>query len=236
MKLNPGKILLLVLLFSFFSVLWANALYEKGISNRKASETVETPEFRRLFFSNEMLETREELSYECRSFLDRVEEDAVYFPIPESSYDKSLTVSYIDSWMAERNYNGEGVHEGTDIMAGKNVRGLYPVLSISDGVVTNIGWLEKGGYRVGITSPNGVYFYYAHLESYACIKKGDDIKAGQLLGFMGDSGYGEEGTVGKFDVHLHLGIYSWDTGKEISVNPYYVLCALETKKLKYAYS
>ena len=121
-------------------------------------------------------------------------------------------------------------------MKGENVRGLYPVLSMSDGVVTNIGWLEKGGYRVGITSPNGVYFYYAHLESYADIKKGDNIKAGQLLGFMGDSGYGEEGTVGRFDVHLHLGIYSWDTGEEISVNPYFLLQKLETKKLKYAYS
>lgn len=138
--------------------------------------------------------------------------------------------------MAERSYKGESVHEGTDIMAGENVRGLYPVLSMSDGVVTNIGWLEKGGYRVGITSPNGVYFYYAHLESYADIKKGDNIKAGQLLGFMGDSGYGEEGTVGRFDVHLHLGIYSWDTGEEISVNPYFLLQKLETKKLKYAYS
>ena len=121
-------------------------------------------------------------------------------------------------------------------MAGKNERGRYPVVSMSDGVVTNIGWLEKGGYRIGITSPNGVYFYYAHLESYASVKEGDDIQAGELLGFMGDSGYGEEGTVGKFDVHLHLGIYSWDTGEEISVNPYYVLLSLNGKKLKYSYS
>ena len=59
--------------------------------------------------------------------------------------------------------------------------------------------------------------------------------AGQFLGFMGDSGYGEEGTVGQFPVHLHLGIYSFEEGKEISVNPYYVLLALEDKKLKYYY-
>ena len=138
--------------------------------------------------------------------------------------------------MGERNYKGSGVHEGTDIMASKNVRGLYPVVSISEGVVTNLGWLEKGGWRVGITSPGGVYFYYAHLESYADIQEGDTVMAGQLLGFMGDSGYGEEGTVGKFDVHLHLGIYSWNSGEEISVNPYYLLQYLEDKKLKYDYS
>ena len=236
MKLDTGRIFLLLLLVSFFTVLSEHALYNTGIENRRAEETVEAEEYRRRFFSDEMLGAKDTLSEACRSFLNRVEADAQYFPIPESTLDESLTVSYVNSWMAERSYKGESVHEGTDIMAGENVRGLYPVLSMSDGVVTNIGWLEKGGYRVGITSPNGVYFYYAHLESYADIKKGDNIKAGQLLGFMGDSGYGEEGTVGRFDVHLHLGIYSWDTGEEISVNPYFLLQKLETKKLKYAYS
>ena len=53
---------------------------------------------------------------------------------------------------------------------------------------------------------------------------------------MGDSGYGPEGTGGKFAVHLHLGIYVYDGGEEISVNPYFVLLYLENKKLKYAYS
>lgn len=90
-------------------------------------------------------------------------------------------------------------------MADKNERGLYPVISISDGMITNLGWLEKGGYRIGITSPSGVYYYYAHLESYAEIKEGDQVQAGEMLGFMGDSGYGEEGTTGQFPVHLHLG-------------------------------
>lgn len=236
MKNNPGKLLLLVLLFSFFTVLSTNKMYEEGIRNRKSTETVESPEYRRLFYSDEMLKSKKDLSVQCRSFLDRVKLDVKYFPIPESTIDDTLTVSYVDSWMGERKYKGTSGHEGTDIMAGKNERGLYPVVSMSDGVVTNIGWLEKGGYRIGITSPNGVYFYYAHLESYASIKEGDDIQAGELLGFMGDSGYGEEGTVGKFDVHLHLGIYSWDTGEEISVNPYYVLLSLNKKKLKYSYS
>ena len=64
------------------------------------------------------------------------------------------------------------------------------------------------------------------------------MKAGELLGFMGDSGYGEEeGTVGKFAVHLHLGIYIEDeTGEEISVNPYWVLKWLEGRRLKYQFS
>ena len=106
---------------------------------------------------------------------------------------------------------------------------------MTDGVVTNLGWLEKGGYRVGITSDCGTYYYYAHLESYSNIKEGDRVKAGELLGFMGDSGYGPEGTTGNFAVHLHVGIYFYESGNEVSVNPYYVLKYLESRKVKYAF-
>ena len=121
-------------------------------------------------------------------------------------------------------------------MAEKNKRGLYPVVSITDGVISNLGWLDKGGYRIGITTGDGTYYYYAHLDSYANIKEGSPVKAGELLGYMGDSGYGKEGTTGKFDVHLHMGIYFYKDGEEISVNPYYLLKYLENNKLKYAYS
>ncbi len=70
--------------------------------------------------------------------------------------------------------------------------------SVSDGTVEQMGWLELGGYRVGIRSPGGLYFYYAHLDSYAAgLQKGDTVKAGTLLGYMGDTGYGQEGTRGK---------------------------------------
>lgn len=44
-----------------------------------------------------------------------------------------------------------------------------------------------------------------------------------------------EGTTGKFPVHLHLGIYIYKDGKEISVNPYAALKYVENRKIK-AYS
>lgn len=126
-------------------------------------------------------------------------------------------------------------HEGTDLMAGENVRGLYPIISITDGTVAKIGWLEKGGNRIGIWTEAGAYFYYAHLDSYANLKVGDQVKAGQLLGFMGDTGYGEAGTKGMFPVHLHLGIYIYPDGTEMSINPYAILKYAEQKKLRYRY-
>ena len=68
-------------------------------------------------------------------------------------------------------------------------------------------------------------FYYAHFDSYSrSYGVGDRISAGEVLGTMGDTGYGEEGTRGKFAVHLHLGIYiHTEEYEELSVNPYWVL-------------
>ena len=162
--------------------------------------------------------------------------DVKYFPIPQSQDDTEDKISYVDSWMFERNYGGKRGHEGTDIMAEKNMPGYYPVVSMTDGVVTEKGWLEKGGWRIGITAPTGAYFYYAHLDSYAELEKGDPVKAGDLLGYMGDSGYGEEGTTGEFPVHLHLGIYLKEGTEEISVNPYPVLRYAENARIKCVYS
>lgn len=168
----------------------------------------------------------------CQAIWD----DLRYFPIPESVNTPKAEVSYVDSWMYERTYSGKRGHEGTDLMASEDIRGYYPVVSITDGIVLHKGWLEQGGYRIGITAPGGAYFYYAHLDSYADLNIGDSVKAGDLLGFMGDTGYSKiEGTTGNFPVHLHLGIYLTESGKEISVNPYPILQYLETKKLKCAY-
>ncbi len=166
---------------------------------------------------------------ELKKYYYAILNDIKYFPLPLKENGGSY-VTFDDSWYADRNYGGARKHEGTDLMPEYSITGLYPIISITDGVVEKIGWLEKGGYRIGIRAPSGAYFYYAHLESYAeGIKKGDKIKAGQLLGFMGDSGYGPEGTTGMFAVHLHLGIYIDTPNGELSVNPYYILLYLQSQ-------
>jgi murein DD-endopeptidase MepM/ murein hydrolase activator NlpD len=156
-----------------------------------------------------------------------------YFPVPSVTGGEA-DISYEDTWHVHRSYGGSRRHEGTDLMASNNIRGYFPVISITDGSVEKLGWLEQGGYRIGIRTKAGGYFYYAHLDSYAPgLKEGTPVIAGQLLGFMGDSGYGSEGTVGKFDVHLHLGIYVPTENGDMSINPYYILKLLEKNRTQY---
>ena len=35
-------------------------------------------------------------------------------------------------------------------------RGYYPIVSITDGTVESLGWLELGGWRVGSAHPGAV--------------------------------------------------------------------------------
>ncbi len=164
--------------------------------------------------------------------------DAVYFPVPEALNDDKASLSYENSWQYERTYGGTRQHEGCDLIADIQQCGYYPIISSSSGIVEKMGWLPQGGYRIGIRSPHGVYYYYAHLAEYEeGLAVGTEVTAGQLLGYMGDTGYSEvEGTTGNFPVHLHFGMYlDNEEGEEVSYNPYYLLQLLEDHKLKYEY-
>ncbi|RNB59775.1 LysM peptidoglycan-binding domain-containing protein [Brevibacillus gelatini] len=104
-------------------------------------------------------------------------------------------------------------HEGIDIMAPKGT----PIYSVSDGTINRVGWNTYGGWRINITDKNGQFrMYYAHLSAYAPgLRVGGTVKAGQLIGFVGDTGYGGPGTVGMFAPHLHFGMYRNDNGRVV---------------------
>lgn len=192
-----------------------------------------------LRYHNQRLLERRPADYrKLKHAYESIFQDLKYFPVPGSNDPDTPAVTYANGWLDSRAYGGERFHEGCDIMGTERERGYYPVMSISDGVVEKVGWLEKGGWRIGIRSPSGLYLYYAHLYQYSKEwKEGDVINAGELLGFMGDSGYSKvEGAVGNFDVHLHLGLYlRTDNYEEISINPYWILRYLEKHQLKYQY-
>lgn len=172
----------------------------------------------------------EGLADEYEKLFLKILKDVSFFPVPIDET-KMVSINYCNSWLGARTYGGNRQHEGCDIMPDKNVDSYFPVQSMSAGVVEKIGWLELGGYRIGIRSPSGVYYYYAHLSSYAYgLKVGDEVAAGQTIGKMGNTGYGPEGTSGKFATHLHVGIYINWKGEEISINPYHLLKYVEKNR------
>ena len=95
---------------------------------------------------------------EYRDTVEMIWEELQYFPVPESSSNPQATAAFENTWMAERTYGGKRTHEGTDIMAGLEERGYYPIISMTDGSVEQVGWLEKGGWRIGVRSVHGNYY------------------------------------------------------------------------------
>ena len=166
---------------------------------------------------------------EKRKYQDKtermIEDDIKCFPVMQQ-YCNEITME--DDYGNSR-INGK--HEGLDIMYKRNKTGVIPIVSATDGVIQNIGWLYLGGYRIGILANSGIYYYYAHFDSYVPgLYVGKDVKAGEFLGFMGNSGEGEEGTKGKFPVHLHFGIYIKDkNGNENTLNPYPFLSKINSE-------
>ena len=112
----------------------------------------------------------------------------------------------IDSWGDARS-NGR-THEGTDIIAPK---GMY-VVSPTEAVVIKTGYGENGGNYVYTANPGGETYYYAHLDSIEEeITRGEVLKAGSLIGRVGNTGNAAGGPD-----HLHLGIYT----KKGPINPF----------------
>ena len=105
-------------------------------------------------------------------------QDMEYFPLAVRPQEREDPFSFTDTWMEERNYGGKRKHEGCDIFGKAMLSGYYPVISITDGTVEKVGWLPLGGWRIGIRSPGGGYFYYAHLSGYGReFLEGEDRKS-----------------------------------------------------------
>lgn len=116
---------------------------------------------------------------------------------------KQYNYTSVNDFGDDRTYGGARKHEGNDLIADMGT----PIVSMTDGEITRLGWNEYGGQRIGITSSKGTYFYYAHMDSYAeGMIKGKRIKAGDVIGYIGNTGYGPPGTRGKFTPHLHVQI------------------------------
>ncbi len=134
------------------------------------------------------------------------------FPLPVHQ-----NYSYRGTWGMSRGWGGRRIHEGTDLFASYGV----PVKSTSYGVIEVMGWNDYGGWRVGIRDMHNTYHYYAHLSGFnKDYTEGDLVKPGEIIGYVGSSGYGKEGTSGKFPPHLHYGMYKYNGRTEWAFDPY----------------
>ena len=82
-------------------------------------------------------------------------------------------------------HNVYRAHTGVDYAAPMGT----PVMSVGDGVVISKGYAGGGGHTVKIRH-NSVYTTaYLHLSKYAKgLKKGDRVRQGQVIGYVGSSG------------------------------------------------
>ena len=108
------------------------------------------------------------------------------------------TKEIANTWQAPR--GADRRHEGQDIFAPRGT----PVLSATEGYVTNIGENPLGGQTISVVGAGGRSYYYAHLDSYAPrLTEGDHVTRETVLGYVGTTG-NAQGT----PPHLHFGVYA----------------------------
>ena len=109
--------------------------------------------------------------------------------------------TFSNTWGARR--SGGRRHKGTDLMAEK----MSEVYAFADGVVTKVSQTRRPGRYVIIEHAQGWDTYYIHLNNdnpgtddgkadwsltvAPGIEEGAEVKAGQLIGWVGDSGNAE---------------------------------------------
>ena len=107
--------------------------------------------------------------------------------------------SYGDTYGANRNDIYDGWHHGDDLFAPLGT----PVVAVANGKLSPLGWDGLGGWRLWLTDKKGNSFYYAHLAGYArSILHDRQVKAGQVIGFLGRTGDAFTTTP-----HLHFEIH-----------------------------
>jgi murein DD-endopeptidase MepM/ murein hydrolase activator NlpD len=130
------------------------------------------------------------------------------------------TSSFGDTFAAPRGDIASGWHHGEDIFAPLGA----PLLAVADGTVFSVGWNKVGGYRFWLRDHEGNEFYYAHLSAYSPFAvNGREVKAGTVIGFMGNTGDAES-----TPYHLHFEIHPVGLlylGYDGAVRPYAYLQA-----------
>ena len=132
-------------------------------------------------------------------------------------------VHFWDSWGARR--SGGRRHQGTDIMSPRGTE----VVAVADGVVTAFGTHRMSGYFIRLDHGDGWATTYMHLNNDTIgtddgegglwtaisptLAVGDTVVAGEVIGYVGDSG-NAEGT----QPHTHFEVKY--EGRKLNPYPY----------------
>ncbi len=121
---------------------------------------------------------------------------------------KGFPYSDYDDFGVSRSFGYRRQHLGHDMMGQIGT----PIIAVESGYVECLGWNRYGGWRIGIRSfDEKRYYYYAHLRQdfpyCKSLKEGSIVTAGDVIGYMGHTGYSDTENVNNIDIiHLHFGM------------------------------
>lgn len=141
------------------------------------------------------------------SWMPDPDDFVIVFPQPQ------MNSTFADSYGAPRSENR--LHMGNDIMGDRG----DPVVSIADGRIIKMTTSTRAGYYIAVAHGDGYSSYYIHLNNDASgddgrggaatafaagLEVGDPVAAGQVIGYVGDSG-NAEGTAPHthFEIRFH---------------------------------
>ncbi len=146
--------------------------------------------------------------------------------------------SHCSDFGVSRSFGFARKHLGNDLMGSLGT----PIIAVEGGVVEAMGWNRYGGWRIGIRSfDSRRYYYYAHLQKdrpfAPGLEVGDMVQAGDLIGFMGRTGYSDRENVNNIEsVHLHFGMQlifdesQKECNSEIWINVYDIVRLLSSHR------
>lgn len=121
---------------------------------------------------------------------------------------KGFPYTDYDDFGSSRSFGYRRQHLGHDMMGQIGT----PIIAVESGYVECLGWNRYGGWRIGIRSfDKKRYYYYAHLRQNfpynKSLKEGSLVTAGDVIGYMGHTGYSDKENVNNIDIiHLHFGL------------------------------
>ena len=128
-------------------------------------------------------------------------------PIPGFVCPVDGPVAFINSWGFPR--SGGRSHKGTDMFAPRGT----PLVAPDGGVVT-LSSNNLGGLTVWFQADHGIAYYYAHLDAYGPVQSGQRVGAGQVIGYVGNTGNARFTSP-----HLHIQMHPGRRGSA-AVNPF----------------